>query len=125
MQKFGQGCVTFRLDIKSAFCNIPVHPSDWELLGMKWQGLYYFDAVLPFGFRSFPYLFDQFFHMLEWVIKTKLGILNVIHILDDLLPSPHDLTASQLCVTSFICLQSSISLLPRVKPSLPLHPWSL
>ena len=72
-----------KLDIKSAFRNIPVHPSDWELLGMKWQGMYYFDTVLPFGLRSAPYLFDQFSCMLEWVIKTKLGIPNVIHILDD------------------------------------------
>ena len=73
-----------KLDIKSAFCNIPVHPSDCrELLGMKWQGLCYFDTVLPFGLRSAPYLFDQFSCMLEWVIKTKLGIPNVIHILDD------------------------------------------
>jgi len=38
-----------KLDIKSAFRNIPVHPSDWELLGMKWNGLHYFDSVIPFG----------------------------------------------------------------------------
>ena len=50
---------------------------------MKWQGLYYFDTVLPFSLRSAPCLFDQFCCMLEWVIKTKLGIPNVIHILDD------------------------------------------
>ena len=72
-----------KLDIKSAFRNIPVHMPEWELLGMKWQGLYYFDTVLPFGLRSAPYLFDQFSCMLEWVIKTKLGIPNIIHILDD------------------------------------------
>ena len=83
IQSLGQGCFMSKLDIKSAFRNIPVHPSNWELLGMKWQGLYYFDTVLPFGLRSAPYLFDQFSCMLEWIIKTKLGIPNVIHILDD------------------------------------------
>ena len=72
-----------KLDIKSAFRNIPVHPSDWKLLGMKWNGLYYFDTVLPFGLRSAPYLFDQFSCLIEWIIKSKLGIPNVIHILDD------------------------------------------
>ncbi|XP_068761877.1 uncharacterized protein [Montipora capricornis] len=72
-----------KLDIKSAFRNIPVHPSDWELLGMKWNSLYFFDTVLPFGLRSAPYLFDQFSCMIEWIIKHKLGIPNVIHILDD------------------------------------------
>ena len=83
IQNLGQGCFMSKLDIKSAFRNIPVHPLDWELLGMKWQGMYYFDTVLPFGLRSAPYLFDQFSCMLEWVIKTKLGIPYVIHILDD------------------------------------------
>ena len=83
IQKLGQGCFMSKLNFKSAFRNIPVHPSDWELLGMKWQGRYYFDTVLPFGLRSAPYLFDQFSCMLEWVIKTKLGVPNVIHILDD------------------------------------------
>ena len=66
-----------KLDIKYAFRNIPVHPSDWELLGMKWQGLYYFDTVLLFGLRSAPYLFGQFSCMLEWVITIKLRVPNV------------------------------------------------
>ena len=106
-------------DIKSAFRNIPVHPSDWELLSMKWKRLYYFGTILPFGLRSAPYLFDQFSRMLKSVSKTKLGTPYVIHVLDDffLLPNLHGLTSSQLSVTSFVSLQSSISLSPRVKPS--------
>ena len=52
------------------------HPSDWELLVMKWNSLYFFDTVPP-------YLFDQFSCMVEWIIKNKLGIPNEIHILDD------------------------------------------
>ena len=50
---------------------------------MKWNSLYFFNTVLPFGLRSAPYLFDQFSCMIEWIIKNKLGIPNVIHILDD------------------------------------------
>ena len=50
---------------------------------MKWNSLYFFNAVLPFKLRSAPYLFNQFSSMIEWIIKNKLGILNVIHILDD------------------------------------------
>jgi len=72
-----------KLDIKAAFQNIPVNPSDWELLGMKWQGLYFFDMVLPFGLGSAPFLFDQFYSALEWIIQKKLHIPKVIHILDD------------------------------------------
>ena len=56
IQKLDQGCFMSKLDIKSAFRKISVHPSDWEPLGMKWQGLYYFDTGLPFGLRSALYL---------------------------------------------------------------------
>ena len=52
-------------DIKAAFQDILVHPSDWELLEMKWQGVYFFDMVLSFGLRSAPFLFDQFSLALE------------------------------------------------------------
>ena len=83
LQDLGPGCFMSKLDIKSAFRNVPVHPSDWELLGMKWEGLYFFDMVLPFGLRSAPFLFDEFSSAVEWIIQTKLNIPKVIHILDD------------------------------------------
>ena len=36
-------------DIKSAFRIVPIHPDDHHLLGMKWQGRYYYDTMLPMG----------------------------------------------------------------------------
>ena len=54
--KLGPNCFMAKTDVKSAFRNIPVHPDDWELLGMEWRGLYFFDRVLPFGLRSAPYI---------------------------------------------------------------------
>ena len=89
-----------KLDIKAAFRNIPVHPSDWELLGMKWEGLYFFNMVLPFGLRSAPFLFHQFSSALGWIIQHKLNILQVIHILDDFFlaaPPPHANCMTALC----------------------------
>ena len=83
LQDLGPGCFMSKLDIKSAFCNVPVHPSDWELLGMKWEGLYFFDMVLPFGLRSAPFLFDDISSAVESIIQNKLKIPKVIHILDD------------------------------------------
>ena len=66
------------LNIKSAFCNVPIPPSDWKLLS-----IYFFDMVLPFGLRSAPFLFDEFSSVVEWIIQNKLKIPKVIHILDD------------------------------------------
>ena len=100
LQELGQGCFMSKLDIKSAFRNIPVHPSDWELLGMKWEGLYFFDMVLPFGLRSAPFIFDQFSSAIEWIIQHKLNIPRVIHILDDFFlatPTPRTNCMTALC----------------------------
>ena len=72
-----------KLDIKSAFRNVLVHPSDWELLGTKWERLYFFNMVLPFGVRSAPILFNEFSSALEWIIRNKIHISKVIFILDD------------------------------------------
>ena len=72
-----------KTDVKSAFRNIPVHPDDWELLGMKWRDLYFFDCVLPFGLRSAPFIFNMLSDAFEWILIHKLGVSNVLHILDD------------------------------------------
>ena len=44
----GRGTLLAKLDIKSAFRIIPVHPSDRVLLGMQWRDSWYVDTVLPF-----------------------------------------------------------------------------
>ena len=67
IQKFGPGCYMGKTDIESAFRLIPVHPNDWELLGMFWNGQYYFDKVLPFGLRSAPYIFNQLSDAIKWM----------------------------------------------------------
>ena len=79
------------------------------------ERLYFFDTVLPFGLRSAPYLFDQFSGIIEWIIINKLGIPNVIHILDDFFFVTRTLgqTALQPFAKSFVFSVNSISLLPR------------
>ena len=34
--------------------NIPVHPDDWYLLGMRWTNSIFLDLTLPFGLQSLP-----------------------------------------------------------------------
>ncbi|KAL9977320.1 hypothetical protein ACROYT_G014710 [Oculina patagonica] len=115
LQDLGQNCFMSKLDIKAAFRNIPVHPTDWELLGMKWQGLYFFDMVLPFGLRSAPFLFDQFSSALEWIIQHKLNVPQVIHILDDFfiaLPPPRSHCATALCKVLHLFTELDIPIAP-------------
>jgi hypothetical protein len=47
-----------KIDIKSAYRIIPVHPDKRPLLGMLWEDQFNVDAAWPFGLRSAPKLFN-------------------------------------------------------------------
>ncbi len=80
----GQGTLLAKIDVKSAFRLIPVHPCDRYLLGMEWQGMIYVDTCLPFGLRSAPKLFNILADALEWILKQQ-RVTFVVHYLDDFL----------------------------------------
>ena len=58
IRTLGRGTVLAKIDIKSAFRLLPVHPADRHLLAMKWNTQVYIDACLPYGLRSSPKLFN-------------------------------------------------------------------
>ena len=85
IKRLGKGCAMSKTDIKSAFRIIPVHPLDYHILGMHWEGNYYYDKALPMGCSGSCKIFETFSTSLEWIAKNKLGIPHIIHILDDFL----------------------------------------
>ena len=44
----GKGLLLAKVDIKSAYCLIPIHPTDRPLLGIQWQGQIFVDTKLLF-----------------------------------------------------------------------------
>ena len=62
------GALMCKVDIKSAFRLVPVHPNDWPLLGMFWEGKYYLDKYLPFGLHPSPTVFNHLANVLENVL---------------------------------------------------------
>ena len=74
--------VMAKMDIRQAYCNVPVHPTDRFLLGMSWQGKVYIDVALPFGLRSAPLIFTAIADTMQWVVEQK-GIGHVYHYVDD------------------------------------------
>ena len=56
----GQGAMLAKVDIKSAYRIVPVHPDDRPLLGMMWKEALYVDSALPFGLRSAPKYFYKY-----------------------------------------------------------------
>ena len=67
-------------DIQNAFRLLRVRAQDFDQLGFKFQGQYYFDKVLIFGLSV-----ELFATFLEWPVlkKSEWGILK--HYLDDFL----------------------------------------
>ena len=84
--QLGRGALLAKIDIESAFRNIPVHPHDRHLLGMRWCNQLYIDTVLPFGLRSAPKIFNCIADALQW-IGRKQGITYLEHFLDDFITS--------------------------------------
>ena len=85
LSHLGRGAFLAKVDLQSAFRQIPVHSDDWNLLGIRWRQQYYVDTCLPFGLRSAPYLFNQFAEALHWVLQNNYHLNWLIHYLDDYL----------------------------------------
>ena len=82
--ELGPNTLMAKLDIKSAFRLLPVHPADRHLLAMEWQKGIYIDTCLPFGLRSAPKLFNILADLLSWTIVQR-GVSFSFHYLDDFL----------------------------------------
>ena len=85
IKQTGAGCFIAKTDIKSASRIIPIHPSDYSLLDMKWQNMYYFDRCLPMGCSSSCAIFEALSTALEWLAMHRFGASGVLHILNDFL----------------------------------------
>ena len=47
IKQLGVGSYLAKTDIKSAFRILPINPQDYHILGMKWNGQYYYDMCMP------------------------------------------------------------------------------
>ena len=108
----GHGTLLAKIDIKSAFRLIPVHPADRHLLAMEWKGNVYIDTCLPFGLRSAPKLFNVVADLLEWILLHH-GVSFLLHYLDDYLtmgPPQTQICHHNLRLLTEICAMLGIPL---------------
>ena len=101
----GRHALMAKLDVRSAFRLCPVLPSEHHLLGMQWQGNFFFDRVLPFGLRSAPFIFNCLAEAVEWLARDR-GIAHIHHYLDDffIAGTPHTHQCSQhLATVTSLC----------------------
>lgn len=76
IQSLGVGCLMAKLDLKSAYRYIPVHPDDRLLLGTRWNNCIFLDAALPFGLASAPKIFSAVADFILWIMHLKGSTLR-------------------------------------------------
>ncbi len=82
IMKLGRGAYLAKMDVKQAYRNVPVHPTDSLLLGMRWEDKVYVDRTLPFGLRLAPLIFSALANALQWMMEQR-GASWVRHYVDD------------------------------------------
>ena len=84
LRQLGPHALMVKVDLKSAYRIVPIHPRDRFLLGVQWEGEAYIDQALPFGLCSAPILFTAVADAIGWALY-QAGFHFLIHYLDDYL----------------------------------------
>ncbi|MGB9152461.1 MAG: reverse transcriptase domain-containing protein, partial [Alphaproteobacteria bacterium] len=93
----GKGAMLSKIDIASAYKCIPVRPADFALLGLHWEGKFYFDKTLPFGLSSSCAIWERYATAAEWAVLHNTSVRRLCHYIDDfLLISDKKAAASEL-----------------------------
>jgi len=109
IRQLGFGTLLPKIDIKSAFQLLSVHPADHHLLSMRWDKHLFIDTCLPFGLRSAPKLFNILADLLSWTLEQQQHVSPVLHYLDDFLTmGPHE---SSRCANNLTIIKDVCSLL--------------
>ena len=83
--KLGRGAKLIKVDVKDAFRILPVSPTQWPFLCIKWEGQYYWYVRLPFGSRSSPKIFTLLSEAIHWIATSACGFSHMLFLLDDFL----------------------------------------
>ena len=84
------GCFYSKIDLKSAYRSVKIHPDNYKLTGIKWHfdgnegPLYLFDKRLPFGARKSPAIFHRLTQAVRRMMARR-GFNNIVVYLDDFL----------------------------------------
>lgn len=81
----GVGAWLGKAYITDVFKVMPLHPSQWNLFGVKWHSKFYFSVKLTFGCCSSPHIFDTLSEALCWILHNTCVLPFVLHLLDDFL----------------------------------------
>ena len=79
VKEHGRGCLLYKRDLKRAYRQIPVDPSDVPLLGYGFEGNFYFDKFLSMGLRSAAHICQRVTNAIRFMcLMMKIAILNYL-----------------------------------------------
>ena len=85
-----------KTDIAEAYRLVPVSPSDYDKLGMHFEGHYYYDKCLPQGGASSCHIFELFSTAIQSTFLKLNPTAQMVHMLDDfLIMAPNKLQCQQ------------------------------
>jgi hypothetical protein len=85
-----EGCYLAKIDLQSAYRSVPIHPSNYQATGLKWQfknamsPTYMYDTKLPFGASKSPQIFQRLSSAVCRILKKVYGYTAIAY-LDDFL----------------------------------------
>jgi hypothetical protein len=79
----------FKVDLARAFRQLHVDPFDVKYFGLYWWHAYYFDTSVPFGYRHGVCVTD----LIRYIL-SKMGILVLNYIADNIYIAPADVAES-------------------------------
>ena len=110
VRQLGNGCFLSKIDVDSAYRNIPVRPADWPLLGMQWDNKYYFDIVVQFGLASATAIFEWYSSAAQHIAQRSLAIQYLVHYVDDFMLIMHDHDAAKLKLQQLLALFAELGI---------------
>jgi hypothetical protein len=81
----GTGCHLVKMDVKSAYRNLTVHPSDWSLFGIMIEKLLFIDTCMAFGSSSSGNIWERYAQAIQWMLHNKYSIPPSARWVDDFL----------------------------------------
>lgn len=110
--KIGKGANIGKRDIKSAFRLLPIYPGDFDLLGFKFDDMYYIDKCLPMGCSISCKVFEDFATFLNWLAREKSNVDTIDHYLDDFIFAGYNATICSEVMNTFnsICYELGVPL---------------
>ena len=81
-------CLLYKVDIHRAFRILKLDPRDIVHTGLQWQGKYYVDTSVPFGYRHGSVCCQRVTDAIRYIMYTK-GIEHLFNYIDDFMGVDH------------------------------------